>query len=231
MGWSQGVGGGLVVNGQLVRGAHGTAGEIGHTSCDPEGKPCHCGGRGCLEGLIGLPALLAACADRGVAVADAEEMIVLAAKGRPAVADVFRDVAVTAGRVLAALAAQVDPECIVVCGEPAALDELVLAPIREQLAALSLPAAPRTVEVRGSALGGDAAALGGGGPAAAHHRAGTGRAARRAARPRRRTRRTPRPPPRSRMYRPVPRRRISPSPYAGRPMSCGAWSSSRAALS
>ncbi|MEU2128093.1 ROK family transcriptional regulator [Streptomyces sp. NPDC018352] len=161
LGWSQGVGGGLVVNGQLVRGAHGAAGEIGHTSCDPEGKPCHCGGRGCLEGLIGLPALLAACADRGVVVEDAEEMVALAAAGRPDVADVFRGAAVTAGRVLAALAAQVDPECIVVCGEPAALDELVLAPIREQLAALSLPAAPRTVEVRGSALSGDAAALGG----------------------------------------------------------------------
>ncbi|MEU0627588.1 hypothetical protein [Streptomyces sp. NPDC005989] len=110
-------------------------------------------------GVIGLPALLAACADRGVVVEDAEEMVALAAAGRPDVADVFRGAAVTAGQVLAALAAQVDPECIVVCGEPAALDELVLAPIREQLAALSLPAAPRTVEVRGSALGGVALLL------------------------------------------------------------------------
>lgn len=66
-----------------------------------------------------------------------------------------------AGRVLAALAAQVDPECIVVYGEPAALDGLVLTPIRQQLAALSLPSAPRTIEVRGSTLGGEAAALGG----------------------------------------------------------------------
>ncbi|MFC9753056.1 hypothetical protein [Streptomyces sp. NPDC056921] len=107
-------------------------------------------------GVIGLPTLLAACADRGVVVEDAEEMVALAAAGRPDVADVFRGAAVNAGRVLT-----VDPECIVVCGEPAALDELVLAPIREQLAALSLPAAPRTVEVRGSALSGDAAALGG----------------------------------------------------------------------
>ncbi|MFD4761773.1 ROK family transcriptional regulator [Streptomyces sp. NPDC058439] len=161
LGWSQGVGGGLVVNGLLVRGAHGAAGEIGHTSCDPEGKPCHCGGRGCLEGLISIPALLAACADRGVAVGDAEELVALAAAGRPDVADVFRGAALTAGRVLAALAAHVDPECIVICGEPASLDDLVLAPIREQLAALSLPSAPRTVEVRASALSGDAAALGG----------------------------------------------------------------------
>ncbi|MEU3224019.1 ROK family transcriptional regulator [Streptomyces sp. NPDC006976] len=159
--WSQGVGGGLVVNGSLVHGAHGAAGEIGHTSCDPEGKPCHCGGRGCLEGLISVPALLAACADRGVDARDAEELIGLAADGRPEVSDVLRGAAVTAGRVLAALAAQVDPECVVVYGEPAALDDLVLTPIREQIAALSLPSAPRSIEVRGSTLGGDAAALGG----------------------------------------------------------------------
>ncbi|MFE6761002.1 ROK family transcriptional regulator [Streptomyces sp. NPDC057689] len=159
--WSQGVGGGLVVNGSLVHGAHGAAGEIGHTSCDPEGKPCHCGGRGCLEGLISVPALLASCAERGVGVRDADELIGLAAGGRPEVADVLRGAAVTAGRVLAALAAQVDPECVVVYGEPAVLDELVLAPIREQIATLSLPSAPRSIEVRGSTLGGDAAALGG----------------------------------------------------------------------
>ncbi|WUT00569.1 ROK family protein [Streptomyces sp. NBC_00708] len=159
--WSQGVGGGLVVNGSLVHGAHGAAGEIGHTSCDPEGKPCHCGGRGCLEGLISVPALLASCAERGVGVRDADELIGLAAEGRPEVADVLRGAAVAAGRVLAALAAQVDPECVVVYGEPAVLDDLVLAPIREQIATLSLPSAPRSIEVRGSTLGGDAAALGG----------------------------------------------------------------------
>ncbi|MCX4553365.1 ROK family protein [Streptomyces sp. NBC_01267] len=159
--WSEGVGGGLVVNGTLVRGAHGAAGEIGHTSVDPQGPVCHCGGRGCLEGVISLPALLAACADRGVRAHDAAEFIALAADGQPDSADVLRGAAVTAGRVLAALAAHVDPECIVVYGEPAALDELVLTPIREQLAALSLPSAPRTITVCGSALGADAAALGG----------------------------------------------------------------------
>ncbi|WP_329612678.1 ROK family protein [Streptomyces brevispora] len=119
------------------------------------------GGRGCLKGLISVPALLAACADRGVTARDAAELVALAAEGQPDAADVVRIAALVAGRVLAALAAQVDPECIVVYGEPAALDDLVLTPIREQLAALSLPSAPRTIEVRGSTLGAEAAALGG----------------------------------------------------------------------
>jgi len=44
-----GVGGGLILNGQIWAGPQGTAGEIGHMTVDPEGRKCHCGNRGCLE--------------------------------------------------------------------------------------------------------------------------------------------------------------------------------------
>lgn len=50
---STGVGGGLILNGQLVRGQNGTAGEFGHTPLEWEGEPCACGLRGCLEAYIG----------------------------------------------------------------------------------------------------------------------------------------------------------------------------------
>lgn len=46
---STGIGSGLVVNGSLVRGAQGTAGEVGHMTVVPNGLLCHCGKRGCLE--------------------------------------------------------------------------------------------------------------------------------------------------------------------------------------
>jgi len=46
-----GVGGGLILNGQVWAGNEGTAGEIGHMTVDPEGRKCHCGNRGCLETL------------------------------------------------------------------------------------------------------------------------------------------------------------------------------------
>jgi len=48
-----GVGMGIVVNGQLYRGSQGTAGEFGHLSVDPDGIPCRCGKRGCLETVVG----------------------------------------------------------------------------------------------------------------------------------------------------------------------------------
>lgn len=44
-----GIGGGIVIDGKVLHGAHGMAGEFGHTTVIPEGNPCGCGNRGCLE--------------------------------------------------------------------------------------------------------------------------------------------------------------------------------------
>ena len=53
-----GIGAGVVLRGELFRGASGFAGEFGHLTIDPFGPPCGCGGRGCLERLAGQDALL-----------------------------------------------------------------------------------------------------------------------------------------------------------------------------
>nr|BFD86370.1 ROK family protein [Streptomyces sp. Xyl84] len=53
-----GIGGALVLRGELLRGAHGFAGEIGHMVVDPDGPLCRCGARGCLEQYAGQAALL-----------------------------------------------------------------------------------------------------------------------------------------------------------------------------
>ena len=55
-----GVGGGIVVDGALFRGSHGFAGEIGHVVVEPNGEPCLCGGKGCLERVAGQEAILRA---------------------------------------------------------------------------------------------------------------------------------------------------------------------------
>jgi glucokinase len=51
--WSTGVGGGLILGGELYSGTHGTAGEIGHMVMDPDGPLDGCGQRGCLEAFAG----------------------------------------------------------------------------------------------------------------------------------------------------------------------------------
>lgn len=55
-----GIGAGLVVDGELFRGAHGAAGELGHVVVEPGGSPCPCGGRGCVEQVAGMDVVLRA---------------------------------------------------------------------------------------------------------------------------------------------------------------------------
>jgi predicted NBD/HSP70 family sugar kinase len=52
-----GVGGGIFVDGELFRGAHGYGGELGHVTVEPDGPHCNCGARGCLETLVGQEAI------------------------------------------------------------------------------------------------------------------------------------------------------------------------------
>jgi glucokinase len=54
---STGVGGGIVLDGRLLDGALGNAGHIGHVIVDPDGAPCVCGARGCLEAVASGPSI------------------------------------------------------------------------------------------------------------------------------------------------------------------------------
>ena len=69
---STGVGGGIVLDGRLLDGAHGNAGHIGHVIVEPGGELCACGARGCLEAIVSGPAIEratgapAASADEGM---------------------------------------------------------------------------------------------------------------------------------------------------------------------
>ncbi len=62
---STGVGGGLILGGHLVNGASGNAGHIGHVIVEPDGPPCACGGRGCLEAIARGPGLVAWAQQQG----------------------------------------------------------------------------------------------------------------------------------------------------------------------
>ncbi|MFG1946430.1 ROK family protein [Nonomuraea sp. NPDC048826] len=158
--WSVGVGGGFLAGGRLLRGAHGAGGELGHVSLDPEGPPCHCGGRGCLEGRIGGQRLLAACAEEGVPLAGLDELVTAAQDRVPAVCEVVASAASDLGRVLAGTVTQLDPALVVVGGELAALGSLVLDPIREAISGHALPRSHRQIEVTQADLGVNASAMG-----------------------------------------------------------------------
>ncbi|RAK26192.1 putative NBD/HSP70 family sugar kinase [Actinoplanes lutulentus] len=113
-----GIGCGLVVNGRIVSGAHGVAGEIGHISFDVNGPDCHCGSRGCVEAVAGADAIVSqARAVSGRPSLTFSDAVSLARSGDAAVGAVFARAGTAIGAGIAAVANLVGPARIVVSGE------------------------------------------------------------------------------------------------------------------
>lgn len=115
---SDGVGGGLVVGGRLVRGFKGYAGELGHVIVPDAGNaPCRCGKRGCIETFASVPAILARCQALGVAVESIDDLRAAVAISQPTVDMVLREAGAAVGRVLGAAAMTLNPSEIVLGGD------------------------------------------------------------------------------------------------------------------
>ncbi|MFZ4638707.1 MAG: ROK family protein [Pirellulales bacterium] len=135
-----GLGLGVISGGTLVKGRSGMAGEIGHVVVDPEGSPCGCGNRGCLETLATDAALLRLMSTRIGREIDAEEARrLLAQPGHGFAADVdtvARHVALAASMVVNVF----NPARVVIHSDLFAEDEQRLAAIRTWLERLGLAA-------------------------------------------------------------------------------------------
>jgi predicted NBD/HSP70 family sugar kinase len=126
-----GIGCGLVVNGRLVSGSHGVAGEIGHISVDATGPDCHCGGRGCVEAIAGTDAIVRQARDRsGRPELTIDDAVALARGGDERVGAVFARAGSAIGSGIAAVANLVGPARIVVSGEGLVAYDLFEAHIR-----------------------------------------------------------------------------------------------------
>ncbi|MGW6416582.1 ROK family protein [Streptomyces sp. NPDC055055] len=106
-----GVGGAIVVHGELLRGAHGFAGEIGHLVVDADGPRCRCGSRGCLEQYAGQAALLAAAGASGV-----PDLVRRALADEPRALAALGDAGRMLGRALSGAVNLLDPEAVVLGG-------------------------------------------------------------------------------------------------------------------
>ncbi|MGY0021350.1 ROK family transcriptional regulator [Streptomyces sp. cg35] len=112
-----GIGGALVLHGQLLRGAHGFAGEIGHVVVEPDGPECRCGARGCLEQYAGQAALLrTAGLDEAAGAAGVAELESRARAGDTAALAALEDAGRRLGRVLSGAVNLVDPDAVVLGG-------------------------------------------------------------------------------------------------------------------
>jgi predicted NBD/HSP70 family sugar kinase len=128
-----GVGGGIVLDGRVYRGARGLAGELGHVVVDRAGPACGCGGRGCVERYAGAAALLA---DAGAADLDALVAALADGDGRAATATSRAAAALGAG--LASVLNVLDVPLVVLGGTFARLASAVEPTLRAELAARAL---------------------------------------------------------------------------------------------
>jgi predicted NBD/HSP70 family sugar kinase len=113
----RGIGSGLHLNGEVVEGAYGVAGEIGHLPLTSSDKICACGRRGCVEAVAATAAIVAAVsAGLGRAVT-IEEAVALAHEGDPVAVAAFSAAATVIGTAIASLVNMVGPEVVVIGGE------------------------------------------------------------------------------------------------------------------
>jgi glucokinase len=173
-----GIGGGVVIDDRLVRGAAGFAGEPGHMVVDPNGPPCPCGRRGCWErfasgsglGRFGREAAEAGLADRMVALAGGdpdsvrgEHVTRAAADGDPEALAVMRQFAWWVALGISNLENLLDPEVVIIGGGLAEAGDLLLEPTRAAYATLVLGYEHRPpVRILAADLGAEAGAIGAG---------------------------------------------------------------------
>jgi predicted NBD/HSP70 family sugar kinase len=155
-----GVGGAFISNGLLTRGAAGGAGEIGHLTMDANGPLCRCGSRGCLETYVGLQVVMRALEPGYGDRITLRNVITMGWQGDRGCIRALSDVGTMVGRAVGMLGNILNPQCVIIGGALAGAGELLMAPLREAAATVSLPSANTAMTISAGALGPQACALG-----------------------------------------------------------------------
>ncbi|MBD8069913.1 ROK family glucokinase [Bacillus sp. PS06] len=167
-----GVGGGIIVNGEIVHGANGAGGEIGHiTSVPVGGAPCNCGKKGCLEtvasatGIVRLALEEFSSSVENSRLREVEEitakLVFDAAKaGDPLAQRVLEQVIFHLGLALANLANGLNPEKIVIGGGVSKAGDALLQSLKSAFIPFAFPRVAQGVEIALATLGNQAGVIG-----------------------------------------------------------------------
>lgn len=162
-----GVGGAVVLDGALWRGSRGMAGELGHITVVPDGRPCGCGNRGCLEQYAGAVGLRQGLRDAGGELArlagadDApERMGELARAGDPRVLAIFERMGDCLGQATAAVVHALDVQLIILTGGLSATADLFMPALVATFHARTFRSMSAGVRVVLGTLGEDAGVIG-----------------------------------------------------------------------
>lgn len=179
---STGIGGGIVIDGQVYHGANDSAGEVGHQILLPNGPRCGCGKRGCLEALCSGPAIarraqaaiqkqrkggksptaLLTLADGRIEAVKSEHVLAAARTGDALALELVQETAYYMGWGIANLVNILNPDIVLLGTIAVAAGDLLLDPIRETVSKFAMPRPAEAVHIAPAQLGdalGDLAAV------------------------------------------------------------------------
>jgi len=171
-----GIGGGLILNGELYHGSSDVAGEIGHTTIDVNGRHCKCGNYGCLEAYASGPAIatrarealvredtasmLPSMVDGQLDRITAETVYDAAKKGDGLANEIVRDTARYLGAGIATLLNVINPDTVVIAGGVIRAGEALLTPLRTEVRRRAFKRAVEAARIVPAELPGTAGVVG-----------------------------------------------------------------------
>lgn len=155
----EGVGSGIIIDGDIYQGKNGVAGEFGHICMNIHGERCLCGGRGCLEQYISIPVILDRISKRLERKVVLTEAVELFKNGDDAAVEVLTSVARRFSLALNTIINLFDPELVIISGEICDFGENFYNMVTERLHKLSLIGTDRPV--RFMSTDGSLASIGG----------------------------------------------------------------------
>ena len=174
-----GVGGAIVIDGAIYRGADGLAGEVGHMSIDIDGRGCACGARGCLENYVGNRSIVARAlelmersrnggsgsvlyemAGGDLASVTTKTIAEAAAKGDKVALEVWEETGRRLGSAMAGMINLLNPECFVVGGGVAGAGAVLFDRMKETMASLAMNKLGHSTPILEAELGEDAGLIG-----------------------------------------------------------------------
>lgn len=152
---STGVGGGVVIEGGLFRGAGGNGGELGHVTVDYDGRPCRgCGRRGCLEAYVSGTSIAERAGEAGMGDVTAADVVAGARAGERLAGEVWAGTIEALACGITSIVNLFEPEVVVLGGGVVSgSGEQLLGPVRERVAADAFPPAARAARIVESVLG------------------------------------------------------------------------------
>lgn len=170
-----GVGGGIIINGQIVHGQGGSAGEIGHMTINPQGYRCTCGKRGCLETVASATGIVHVARDYAQEYAGdselkasldngddltAKDVFDLAKQNDPLALKVTSAVCDQLGLALSIVAVTINPQYIIIGGGVSNAGDFLLQRVRESYNRYVFSSVKKTTTLTLATLGNEAGVIG-----------------------------------------------------------------------